>query len=77
MIVRAKTHKCDSCEKAFTSGQSLKKHVCSKKEIPIENICQICNKVVIKEYMEFHVKRVHQNIRNFECDKCGKKFASK
>ncbi|KAG5666440.1 hypothetical protein PVAND_014468 [Polypedilum vanderplanki] len=40
-------------------------------------ICEYCSKLVIKNYYQSHIQRLHLGIKNFTCDCCGKSFFKK
>ena len=80
---------CDVCGLEFNSMSNLNRHknnkhadpqtrsqikVNSKKNMSPEP-CPICGKAFkLKEYMTEHVRAVHEKIKRFECNLCGKKF---
>lgn len=36
--------------------------------------CSKCSKEVFKKYYRQHMERIHYKVKNFICDKCGRKF---
>ncbi|XP_077287323.1 uncharacterized protein LOC143912050 [Arctopsyche grandis] len=71
---------CCKCARRFTSQQLLKHH--EKKHIPVEermiHLCEICNsKFASKSSLLSHMRAVHQRLKPFVCDQCGRAFTTK
>ena len=69
------TEECGLCDEKFLTKNALKSHI---KKIHLSGetpTCTICN----KEYKDLyhHIKFKHEQIRNYECSYCRKKFQSK
>lgn len=67
-----KPYKCSECEdRSFFSKSEYNRHTkrLHSKERPF--VCELCNKTfAINADLKNHLK-VHENIRNFQCDICG------
>lgn len=74
-----KREMCDECGKSFQNFSYLKTHKLShlgSDHYPFE--CKQCSKrFLYKKTMDEHVLRVHTDIRNFVCQICGAKKATK
>lgn len=67
----------EGCKKAFSRNHNLIKHLKSH-ELGLDrpgSICHICGKT-IKGVYSLHLK-IHQNIKQFNCDECGRSFRQK
>ena len=71
--------KCDICGKDFFQRSELSQHI--KKlhqniQSP-EDICPICKKQFKSgsKFLQEHIENIHNNIKNHECDMCGKSFS--
>ena len=73
---------CGKCDKRFFNKQSLRTHerqhtttsVEERKTLPCPS-CPLMFTLPIN--LKRHIKRVHEGIKNHQCDVCEKKFASK
>ena len=55
-----KAHKCDLCEKSYTSGNSLKIHIKSVHEGINDHKCNLCNKAYGSTYgLKYHKNHAH------------------
>ena len=61
--------KCDFCEKSFFDDQTLGLHIQSNHKSIMEGKkkCDFCDKTY----------SIHEDIKAFECDSCGKSFGQK
>lgn len=67
----------EDCGRTFSRKHNLIKHINSH-ELGLErpgSICHICGKL-IKGVYSLHLK-VHENLKQFKCDDCGKYFRQK
>lgn len=76
------TYECFICHAAnFFSSRSLKLHMTRRhkeKSVQITEKCPICRKAMSNIYiLKAHIKEVHTNSQNYECDVCGKRFNRK
>ncbi|CRK95899.1 CLUMA_CG009345, isoform A [Clunio marinus] len=82
---------CTLCRRTFKTEQGLKNHKlrphrspCEKLQphtqthrLPQKESCKVCRKMISKESLKMHVKRMHSSIKPYQCDVCGKKFCTK
>ena len=75
---QTKNYHCVLCEQSFSSKLGLSAHKKNvHNEIKKERIqCHLCNKSLSKIKLMEHISKVHENIRNHKCEKCGKSFLS-
>ena len=86
------TFKCHACNKEFEPSrwelhflpiQNLKEQEEINKsslvhEENIKNMCKICEKSFSsKQYLNRHIKSVHEGIKDHKCDLCEKSFSTK
>ena len=81
-----KQFQCEKCKKVkkdplecefWHSAAALRKHIAEKHNL-ILTICEICGALLkSKYYLEDHKKSVHEKVKNFACNYCGKGFASR
>lgn len=65
------------CKKAFSRNHNLMKHL-KTHDLGLERpycICHICGKTIRGVY-SLHLK-IHQNIKQFNCEDCGRSFRQK
>ena len=75
-----KEHKCEYCNKFFSSNSVMKKHVMRMHtHRGIKNVtCETCGKAFFDlSQMNVHIKSVHKGIRSEPCMFCGKTFGVK
>jgi len=76
LIVKEKTvfYPCDTCSKTFNKKSALNSHniVAHNIESPEKKYCNICDKVFSN--LSQHIEIVHNNIKNYRCQKCQKGF---
>jgi len=66
-----------SCAREFGNKSNLLRHVKSV-HMKTEFICGLCKKSFsLKDNLNYHTKTVHKDIRQFQCQKCNKKFKQK
>ena len=67
-------HKCNECEKSFTSESNLQKHIYTIHMGRRDFVCTTCGKsFVVKALLEHHVKFFHEG-EKLDCKLCDKKF---
>ena len=75
-----KTYYCETCGKVFTNKGSFRIHR-ENHENQANGItfdCDKCDKsFFLKWKLKYHIKAVHEGIKNHQCDICGKKFFEK
>ena len=74
-----KPYKCEFCEFSSHADKYLKAHIlnCHQKEKHNHN-CDICQKkFAYPHLLSEHKETVHEGIKRFMCDKCGKSFAKR
>lgn len=70
-----KTNTCRICNKHYNTSEGLKKHSLTCHKHIKQFFCTICNKT-LKGHLQQHLN-VHDNIKLYDCSKCGTKFAQK
>jgi PR domain zinc finger protein 1 len=75
MILGEKPHKCDVCQKRFSSTSNLKTHLrLHNGQRPYS--CELCSQRFTQlVHLKLH-KRLHTNERPFTCSQCGKTYIS-
>ena len=75
---------CGQCGKKFDNRLKLTSHEYSShteripKDVEIEMVkCDHCEKMFRKAYLKWHIKEVHDKIRDYVCDTCGMAFTQK
>ena len=69
--------KCYICDKSYADRYSLRYHLRTH-GIGRQIRCEYCNKSFSKpSRLEAHVRAQHDNIRDFDCLQCGKKFKTR
>ena len=71
-------YKCKICEKVIKCAHSLNKHmVVHSDHRPY--VCELCpnRKYKLEITLKNHIKQKHTNVRDFQCNICGKGFALK
>ena len=80
---------CDLCKKSFHRQSQLRTHVKTKHEEksesekakvkkPVEKTeCPICKAIFDKTHLKRHLRTVHEGIRDYKCEHCGKEFTEK
>ena len=67
-------HKCEKCDKKYWTAYNLKCHIESNHSNSTYP-CDQCSKVFkVKNYLQTHVRIVHENYRPHKCDLCEEKF---
>ena len=66
---------CHLCYKQFSKKYYLNRHI-KNHDKKSTTICYICGKT-LKSAINLHMKAVHENVRPFRCDFCGKTFREK
>ena len=80
---KVKRFKCDSCEKAFTRQDHLRRHVASVHQAQKNFYCDFCEKAFArKDYLKSHIASFHKDQKdtevvqkNFNCDSCEWAFS--
>ena len=73
-------YKCEICQKTMTSKFNLQKHMLEQhNDERFANVpCKICDKKFICEsHMTHHVRKVHEQAKDYKCDRCGKEYERK
>ncbi|KAJ8931719.1 hypothetical protein NQ314_015337 [Rhamnusium bicolor] len=70
-----KNFSCTICDKRFVSQKNLDSHLKYHEGTVKRNTCNICGKTMTTGFEE-HL-RVHNNLREFECEHCEMKFNTK
>ena len=75
---------CGQCGKKFDNRIKLASHEYSshteriQKQVEIEMVkCDLCEMMFRKNYLKWHVKEVHDKIKDYVCDTCGMAFTQK
>jgi len=75
------TKTCDKCMKSFNKYNTYTNHqlyFCAEGSENKGFICHICSTLIkTKRELDTHVKYVHTNVRQFECEQCQKRFKRK
>lgn len=66
---------CSICDKKFVSQKNLDCHLKYHDGTTKTKTCNVCGKVMTTGFEE-HL-RIHNNLREFECDRCDNKFNTK
>ena len=79
MEEKAKDHKCQICEEAFSNKGNLKKHI---ENVHINKgqsmICEYCDILYPDEHsLKRHIQGVHTKKSEYKCDLSGKVFTLK
>ena len=70
-----KDHKCNECEKVFSTAQSLKVHIECIHEGKKDHLCIDCEKKFsTSSDLKRHIKRVHEGRKDHKCGLCKKCF---
>ena len=72
-------YSCGYCKSNFDSVYALKGHLqTNHKEEKAGLACELCGKILkSKLYLNLHVKRIHEKIRNNKCNFCEEYFMTK
>ena len=71
-----KPYKCDMCEFSSHADKYVKAHIlnCHKKDEYLHACDQCDKKFAYPHLLSEHIEAVHEGIKRFMCDKCGKGF---
>ena len=75
-----KDFRCEFCQTTMASKFSFQKHMLVQhNDERFANVpCKSCNKKFICEsLMRYHVRRVHEQAKDYKCDRCGKEYGQK
>merc|ERR1719509_259950 len=64
---------CEECGTKFPGMSLLKKHM-RNVHLQLDDMCDICDKMITKSKMNRHIKTVHLQ-KQFACEFCRYKFA--
>lgn len=72
-------HTCDLCGHTSFSKSHLKNHMHNRHSTvaTVRAQCSICSMIISAANLSSHIARVHQKIKRFACDQCGKMFFGK
>ena len=69
---------CDQCNEEFSQQNSLLTHKILVHEInPRYSTCWQCNRPIKggRDNLQRHIETVHEGLKKFECNVCGKKYS--
>ena len=70
-----KDFKCESCEKSFSEGQTLRRHIRRIHEGHKDYECESCGKSFSAGHaLKKHIYTIHEGHKDYKCDYCGKAF---
>ena len=76
-VKQVKHHSCPKCDKYFSGGASLRRHVSSIHE-KLKFKCQHCDKSFTQPtWLRYHTESAHLNFRRHTCQLCSRSFSSK
>ena len=76
-VKQVKHHSCPKCDKYFSGGASLRRHVSSIHE-KLKFKCQHCDKSFTQPtWLRYHTESAHLNFRRHTCQICSRSFSSK
>ena len=67
------TFSCEQCEKTFDFESRLKQHRIISHE-RLKTKCSFCSKMISAVHLNQHIRKIHENERNFKCHVCPKAF---
>ena len=71
-----KLHQCNSCGKAFSEAQNLKKHINSVHNGQKDHKCDSCGKAFWHQWhLRRHINGYHKKLKPASCDVCDKSFS--
>ena len=65
--------KCTECPKVFVKNGEFRRHF-NNVHLQLKEPCPICQKEMLPNKINSHVKMVHQKLKNHFCPSCGKGF---
>lgn len=71
---RMKTYKCDTCHDTFDSQSMLRTHV--KTHGKNRYACPMCGKWFQKRYHMVYHMQIHNSVKSFACQQCGKLYTT-
>ncbi|KAJ8901361.1 hypothetical protein NDN08_007207 [Rhodosorus marinus] len=70
----SRAYPCRHCRRSFSQSGHRNGHE-RKEHLGQGEVCGLCGKKFgVKSKLERHVRTVHENIRNYECPRCGLRF---
>ena len=71
-----KDHRCNFCDKSFTSFMSFSGHMSAFHEGNEAKMCELCGKSFNHpNNLKRHIHTVHQGHKDYKCDFCSESFA--
>ena len=75
----AKCIKCVLCQEELSSKRNLLDHmktIHGTEKLPKRVNCKICNKLFKRAYLSNHMKTVHEGVKDYCCELCGKSYTN-
>lgn len=69
---------CLYCGKEFAFASQVRRHLLSHEgSFTSPHVCPICNKALASKYiLKIHIAEVHEGVKSFVCDVCGRMFSN-
>lgn len=69
---------CEECKSWFKNKETLRTHMLKHRDGYRESVCPICQrKCSTKSSLSAHIRYVHEQLKKYQCDICGKQFRRK
>ena len=70
-------HKCDTCNKDFTTNYNLQTHI-NGVHLKVKFNCEFCDyQSTEKGHLKTHINTVHLKLKPFQCDECDQSFGQR